>query len=253
MVRFYWLIITTLPLIIFYIVKATHYAKHPEQYDEETCFKLAVKLIDIIKKRGKITTQVFGVEDLPKDGGYVMYSNHQGRYDALGIMGAHPSPCSVVMDYERAKMPISNQFIMLVKGKRLKKTDPRQQVRIMQEISQELKEGRRYLLFPEGGYTDNHNTLQEFHAGSFKCAQRAKCPIVPVAIWDSYKPFEGKSLKRVVTQVHFLDAIPYEAYVGKTTAEIRDIVKGKIEERMKEIAKKEGYDGQPDHPVGAAG
>ncbi|MGN1147639.1 MAG: hypothetical protein ACI4TB_04400, partial [Lachnospiraceae bacterium] len=69
MVRFYWLIITTLPLIIFYIVKATHYAKHPEQYDEETCFKLAVKLIDIIKKRGKITTQVFGVEALPKDGG----------------------------------------------------------------------------------------------------------------------------------------------------------------------------------------
>ena len=63
---------------------------------------------------------------------------------------------------------------------------------------------------------------------------------MPVAIWDSYKPFEGKGLKKVVTQVHFLKAISFEEYAGKTTAEIRDIVKGKIEERMKQIAEREG-------------
>lgn len=240
MVRFYWLIITCFPLIIYYIVKATHYAKHPEKYDDVTCYALAQKMITIVQKRGRITTKVFGLENLPTEGGYVMYSNHQGRYDALGIMGALTKPHAVVMDYERAKKPLSNEFIMLVRGKRLKKNDPKQQVRAMQEISQEIKEGRRYLFFPEGGYTDNHNTLQEFRAGSFKCAQRAKCPIVPIAIWDSYKAFGEKGLKKVVTQVHFLDAIPFEAYEGKSTAEIRDIVKTQIEAKMQEIAGKEG-------------
>ncbi len=237
MVRFYYLMLTSLPIVAYYIIKMTYYAKHPEKYDEEACFNLVIKPINMIKRKGRITTKVFGAEELPKSGGYVMYANHQGRYDALGIMGAHPTPCAVLMDYKRARMPISNEFINLVRGKRLKKTDPRQQVRVMQEIATELKEGRKYLLFPEGGYDKNHNKLQDFHAGSFKCAQKAKCPIVPVAIWDSYKPFEGRSLRKVTTQVHFLEAIPYEAYAGKNTAQIRDIVRDRINERMNEIAK----------------
>ena len=240
MERFYYLVITQFFLIIYYIIKMRHYANHPNKYSEERRFHLGVKLIEKIKKKGKITTEVFGKETLPEEGGYIMYSNHQGKYDALGIIGAHPSPCTVVMDFERAKMPLCNQFIDLLRGKRLDKTNPKQQVQVMMEIAKELKEGRRYLLFPEGGYTDNRNTLQEFHAGSFKCAQKAKCPIVPVAIWDSYKPFEEKGLKNVVTQVHFLKAISFEEYAGKTTAEIRDIVKEKIEERMNQIAEGEG-------------
>ena len=126
------------------------------------------------------------------------------------------------------------------------KTDLRQQVRIMQEVSEEVKKGKRFLLFPEGGYTDNHNTLQDFLPGSFKCAQKAKCPIVPVAIWDSYKPFEGRSLKRVETQVHFLEPIFYETYEGKSTAQIRDMVRSRIEERMNEIAEKKGNYCTPD-------
>ena len=240
MIRFYYLIITQFLLIVYYIIKMSHFAKHPEKYSEQRRFHLAMQLIEKIKKKGKITTEVFGTEDLPAEGGYIMYSNHQGKYDALGIMGSHPTPCSVVMDSERAKLPLCNQFIDLVQGKRLDKKDPKQQVRIMMEIAKELKEGRRYLMFPEGGYEDNGNKLQEFRAGSFKCAQKAKCPIVPVAIWDSYKPFGENSLKKVVTQVHFLSAISFEEYAGKSTAEIRDIVKAKIEEKMNQIAEREG-------------
>ncbi len=236
MVRFYYLIITQILLIIYYIIKMRHYANHPEKYNETQCYKLALRLIHLIKKRGRIKTEVFGKESLPKEGGYIMYSNHQGKYDALGIVGAHPTPCAVVMDFERAKLPLCDQFMDMTRGKRLDKTDPKQQVQIIMEIVKELKEGRRYLLFPEGGYEDNKNDLQEFHAGSFKCAQKAKCPIVPVAIWDSYKPFGENSLKKVVTQVHFLEAIYFDEYAGKSTAEIRDLVKAKIEERMNQIA-----------------
>ena len=239
MLRFYYLAIVLFPVLVYYIVKMTHYANHPEKYDEQTCFDLVMKLIGRIKKTSKITTDVYGTDSLPEEGGYVMYANHQGRYDAIGIMSSHPTPCTVVMDKRRARMPLSNEFIKCLKGKRLDKTDLRQQVKIMQEITEEVKEGRLYLIFPEGGYTDNHNTLQTFLSGSFKCAQKAKCPIVPVAIWDSYKPYEINSLKPVKTQVHFLDAIGYEEYAGKSTAEIRDMVKEKIQEKMDEIAGKE--------------
>ena len=150
MLRFYYLAIVLFPVLVYYIVKMTHYARHPEKYDEQTCFNLVMKLIGRIKKTSKITTDVYGTDSLPEEGGYVMCANHQGRYDAIGIMSSHPTPCTVVMDKRRARMPLSNEFIKCLKGKRLDKTDLRQQVKIMQEITEEVKEGRRYLIFPEG-------------------------------------------------------------------------------------------------------
>lgn len=232
MFRFYYVVITGIPLIIFYIIVMTVYVSHPEKYDENQCYALARKLIGLVKKRGRISTKVYGVENLPRGGGYVMYSNHQGKYDALGILAAHERPCSVVMDYERSRMPGATQFISLIRGKRLKKGDLRQQVKLMAELAGEVEAGRRFLIFPEGGYRQNHNEMQEFHAGSFKCVQRAKCPIVPVAILDSYKVFEGMSLKKVVTQVHFLPVIPYDEYAGMSTRQIGELVKARIRERM---------------------
>ena len=96
------------------------------------------------------------------------------------------------------------------------------------QIADEVKNGRRYIVFPEGGYDHNKNELQDFMAGSFKCATKAKAPIVPVAIIDSYKPFGVNSLRKVKTQVHFLAPIFYEEYGKMTTAEIAEMVKGRI-------------------------
>jgi len=157
-----------------------------------------------------------------------MYSNHQGKYDTLGIMQAHPLPCTIVMDYDRSRLPIVDPFIDLVKGKRLDKTDMKNQLKTILEIVEEVKAGRRYIVFPEGGYDHNKNNVQQFMPGSFKCATKAKAPIVPVAIIDSYRPFGINSLRKVRTQVHFLAPIFYEEYKGMTTAQIADMVRERI-------------------------
>jgi hypothetical protein len=97
------------------------------------------------------------------------------------------------------------------------------------------KLGRRYLLFPEGGYTDNKNRLLEFHPGSFKIPLKAKCPIIPIAIYDSYKPFTINSLRRVTTPVHYLEPILYKQYAKMSTWEIRDLVYERISNKIAEI------------------
>lgn len=157
-----------------------------------------------------------------------MYSNHQGKYDTIGIMSAHEEPCTIVMDAYRSKLPIVDSFINLVGGSRLDKTDIKSQMRTILKIAEEVKNGRRYIVFPEGGYDNNKNDLQEFKPGSFKCATKAGAPIVPVAIIDSYKPFGVNSLRRVKTQVHFLKPIFFEEYQGMNTREIAEMVKARI-------------------------
>ena len=74
--------------------------------------------------------------------------------------------------------------------------------------------------------------MQDFLPGSFKCAVKSGSPIVPVALIDSYKPFSVKSLKKVTTQVHFLEPIYYETYKDMTTQEISRMVRYRIMEAI---------------------
>lgn len=208
------------------------YKKHIERYDELACYRLAQKVMEHMRRRGRAETNVYGEENLPKEGGYILYSNHQGKYDALGILLYHKNPCRVLMEKKQSEKIMAKQVVDLVKGKRLDFEDPRQQLNCLKEIAQEVREGAKYLIFPEGGYTDNKNTLQKFNAGCFRCALDAKCPIVPVVLIDSYKAMNGNSLKRVRTQVHFLPPVFYEEYGGMKKTELSDLVKGLIQNKL---------------------
>lgn len=228
MLRLVYVIFISLPFVVYYIGKAHYIARHRERYSEEECYRLARKCIGIMMRNGRIRTEAYGMEYLPQEGGYVMYSNHQGKYDTLGIMSAHQKPCTIVMDAYRSQLPIADPFIDLVNGSRLDKTDMRSQLRTILKIADEVKNGRRYIVFPEGGYDHNRNDLQEFKPGAFKCATRSGAPIVPVAIIDSYKVFGVNSLRRVKTQVHFLPPIFFEEYRDMNTQEIARMVKERI-------------------------
>ena len=232
MLRYYFVIIISMPLIIYYIIKARYLFRHPDRYDELYCYKVARNMVRKVMRNGFIRTEYHGIENLPSEGGYIMFSNHQGKYDALGIMNALEKPCSIVIDKKTAAGILTNEFIGLLNGIRMDKDDMRQQMECIKTLSEEVKKGRRFILFPEGGYRDNHNELQEFMPGAFKAAIWAKCPIVPVALIDSYKPFGVNSLRKVLTKVYFLEAIPYEDYKGLKTHEIADLVKGKIQKTI---------------------
>ena len=155
MLRFYFIIFISIPLIIYYISVADYYCRHTEKYSEKDRYRLALEIIENIKKRGRIETVSIDTDKLPKDTGYIMYSNHQGKYDALGIMSAHDSPCSVVIDSKKSRLPVLDQVIELVNGKRLDRNDYHQQYRELQNLVNEVKNGRKYIYFPEGGYKHN--------------------------------------------------------------------------------------------------
>ena len=80
--------------------------------------------------------------------------------------------------------------------------------------------------------------MQEFKGGSFKSAVKAKCPIVPVALIDSYKSFDTKSIEKVTVQVHFLKPMLYEEYKDMKTVEIAEEVKKRIEKVIEKNEKK---------------
>lgn len=233
MFRLIYVIIRNLFRAPYMITRMRYEADHPEKFSEKKRYELDRHAIRIMCKTGKIKTICFGRENLPKEGGYIMYPNHQGKYDALAIIISHDAPCSLVMDLDKSYSVLVREFIDLVGGKRLDKSDVRQAMRIIKEVADDVKAGKRYILFPEGGYEfNNKNHVTEFKPGSFKSATMSKMPIIPVALIDSYKVFNSLSFLPVTVQVHFLKPILYEEYKGMKTLEIAQLVKGRIEETI---------------------
>ena len=226
MLRLIYVSIVSLPFILYYLWKASYVERHGGSYDEARRYKIARRMVSIMKRNGLIRTKVYGLENLPEEGGYVMYPNHQGKYDSLGIVWAHKKPCTIVIDEKRSHLFLTDQFITLLKGARLDKTNMKSQLQTIL--------GRRYILFPEGGYYHNRNDVQAFLPGAFKCAMKAKSPIVPVALIDSYKPFELNTIRPVTTQVHFLKPLYYEDYKDMNSTQIAELVRTRIMDVIKE-------------------
>ena len=162
--------------------------RHPKWFNEASQYRYAQRMINLMKRTGRIHTRAYGVENLPSEGGYIMYPNHQGKYDALGIMYAHDKPCCMVMDAKRSRMPLVTEFLDLVGGKRMNLNDARQSIVLFREMAEEIKsQARKFIIFPEGGYDNNENTVFDFKPGAFKAAMMAKVP-VPGPKMPSYRP-----------------------------------------------------------------
>ena len=135
MLKLFYVIFMNLHRAPYMIPRMRAEADHPQRYTEEQRYSLVQHAIYLMNKTGKINTVETGAENLPKQGGYMMYPNHQGKYDVLGIMYTHKSPCSFVMDKRKSHTILVREFCDLVQAKRLEKDNPRWQKRWLPEKS----------------------------------------------------------------------------------------------------------------------
>jgi len=214
-------------------IRLCYYASHVDKYTDEELYAL-IKSIDRRANRGgRITIDVRGVENIPKKNGFIFFPNHQGLYDVLAIIEACPVPFAVVNKKEVQNIPFLKQIFACMKAYAIDREDIKQSMQVILNVAKDAKEGRNFLIFAEGTRSRNGNELLEFKGGSFKSAMKAKCPIVPVAIIDSYKSFDTNSIKKLTVQVHFLEPMYYDDYKELKSTEIAKIVKNKIEDTIK--------------------
>ena len=141
-------------------------------------------------------------------------------------------PLSVVAKKEVKNIPLLNKVFKCLGALFIDREDVRQSMQVILDVSKEVSKGRNYIIFPEGTRSKNGNCVGEFKGGSFKAATKAKCPIVPVALIDSFKPFDTNSTKAVEVQVHILQPLLYEEYRNMKTVEIAEEVRNRIVEKI---------------------
>ena len=233
MKRIILMVLKNILLVPYYWCRLCYYASHVDNYPELTRFQFLKEIVKRANRGGNVTIEAYGRENIPEENGFIFFPNHQGLYDVLAIVEACPRPFSVVAKKEVANVPLLKQVFACMKAYMIDRSDIRQSMQVISNVTAEVKKGRNYLIFAEGTRSKKGNHMLEMKGGSFKSATKAKCPIVPVALLDSFKPFDTSSTAPVTVQVHFLKPLYYEEYKDMKTTEIAKEVKERIESELR--------------------
>lgn len=231
--------IVTMVLKNFWIVpgawiKLCRYARHPEQYPEEEMYRHIQYILKRAVRGGNVDLKVTGQGNIPAQGGFMLYGNHQGMFDVLAVAATCDRPLGAVLKKELYDIPFLHQVALCTRSYPMDREDVRQSLKVIQAVTEEVKNGRGYLLFPEGTRSKLGNEMLEFHGGSFRCATKSHCTIVPMALIDCFKVLDQKGSKPVSVQIHYLKPIPYEEYAQMKPAEVAALVKERIAEKIRQ-------------------
>ena len=208
------------------------FCRENDHHTLEERYAFLSRMVKKINCSGRVEVVGRGVDKLPKKDGYILFPNHQGLFDSLALFATYPRPFGIVIKQEAAKWILVKQVIQAIKGISIDREDLKASVEVIHQVTEEVKNGRNFVIFPEGTRSREGNQILPFKSGTFKSAVNAKCPIVPVALIDSFKPFDLPSIKRVKVQVHYLDPIYPEEYAGMKTKEIASLVHDRIQREI---------------------
>lgn len=203
-----------------------------ENVDYAKSYAFIKKVTKAANRAGRVTIESHGLENLPEEDGFIFFPNHQGLFDGLVFIESCPRPFAYVTKKEARNIILLKQVGDALGVIPIDREDIRQSMQVINQVAEEVKGGRNFLIFPEGTRSKMGNKLLDFKGGSFKSAQKAKCPIVPCALIDSFKPFDEKSIKRVTVKLIYLPPMYYEEYKDMKSNDIAAEVKRRIEEAI---------------------
>ncbi len=232
MKRIALMVFKSLPKVPYWFYRICRYGRQEDRHTEQERYDYLRMIVKKVNRTGRVSVEGFGMEQIPDLDGFVLFPNHQGLFDMLAIIDTCSHPLSVVIKKEAADIILVKQVLALLRGISIDRDDIRGSMKVIQKITEEVKQGRNYVIFAEGTRSKNGNEILPFKGGSFKSAVNAGCPIIPVALINSFKPFDIESIKNEQVEIHYLKPIYTEENKGKKTVEIAQMVHDRIQEEI---------------------
>jgi len=165
-----------------------------KRYEEERelILKGTGTFLDSLQSKWHLKYDVKGEENIPDQGPVLIVSNHQGYADILMMYWAiRKFQIGFIAKSEFQGFKPLDRCINYTRSIYIDRGDARSAIQTLNTASQMMKDGFSLVIFPEGTRSKGHE-MGEFKPGSFKFAQKAKVPILPVTLDGSYHVFEEK-------------------------------------------------------------
>ncbi len=133
-----------------------------------------------------------GLENIPKDRAVLYVGNHRSYFDIIASYRLLPGITGYVAKKEMEKVPLLRLWMRYIHCLFLDRSNVKEGLKTILAGAEEIKNGHSMWIFPEG--TRNRGvegTLLDFKEGSLKMADKAGCPVIPVAIAHSADVLES--------------------------------------------------------------
>ena len=206
------------------------YARHPERTPLEVRYGRARRLIIYILDHFRIDWKVEGIASLreleKQDRCFLMVANHLSDLDPLAIIYHSEKPISFVAKKETLKMPFIRTAVKMLDGYFMDRSDLRQSLTVIHGVEERLKQGYcSYVIFPEGTRNREPETtgVAPFHPGSFKAGMMPSVPIVPLALYGTFRPFHpSPDYRRNPVEFTFFPVLLPEDYQNESSTEVAE-------------------------------
>ncbi len=195
--------------------------------------KIAKQMMSIPLYSTNMRIKVIGKENLPKDPGFSIYSNHTSLMDVPLLMyKLYEYPVSFL-----AKEVVEHLFLLGKWTPRLgcvmiDRDSDRKGAESIINVIKNIKNGSTMVIFPEGTRSPEIGTLLEFKQGSFRVALKSKAPLVPMTIVKpkNFKKVKWPFPKKATLVIH--KPIPFEEFRTMKSQELSEkveqIIKGPL-------------------------
>ena len=138
MKRILMMVLRNIILVPFMWCKLCYHAHHVDKYTEEEHYKMLKFIVRRANKGGNVTIAAEGLDNIPKENGFMFFPNHQGMYDVLAIMDVCPVPISVVAKKEVANIQFLKQVFACTKAYMIDREDVRQAMQVIMNVAKEV-------------------------------------------------------------------------------------------------------------------
>ena len=155
---------------------------------DRTSLAMVQWIFRVILKLSGVRVTVRGRENIPTDRPVLYVGNHRSYFDILIGYTQVVGLCGFVAKKEIEKVPLLSLWMKMLYCLFLDRENLKEGLKTILQGIDYIKKGVSIWIFPEGTRNQNQKEteLLPFKEGSMKIAEKSGCPIIPVAIHNSY-------------------------------------------------------------------
>lgn len=179
-----------------------------------------------------------GLENIPADHAVLYVGNHRSFFDVIASYRLLPHVTGYVAKKEMAKIPLLRLWMRYIHCLFLDRSNPKEGLKTILLGAQEIKNGISMWIFPEGTRNrGEEGSLLEFKEGSLKMAERAGCPVIPVAIAHSADALENHFpfIHKTTITIRFGEAIDLKSLSREEKKLAGSYTRAKIQSMLDDI------------------
>ena len=131
--------------------------------------------------------KIKGKKNLPKDGAYIICSNHSSFIDPFCMYSIFSQYFVFIGKKEIGKWPLFHIFYTSGMNILVDRHNKSGSIKALRRMSQEIDKGNPLVIFPEGTRSKDAPKLATFKPGAFAIAIQKQVPIIPITFVSNWK------------------------------------------------------------------